>query len=325
MPRHTGQLGLDARYTVASWATTFHAYLARTHHNLRNTYQVHVEDVNGVTLPAGVAGALARLVNPAGLRYSVVFPEGTRLVGLSFDTAAASATHVLGEFAYRPNQPIGMSPVDLLTASLLRAPTSLLAQRKGYLSVPAGGRFDGYDCFGVMTAVLGATQTQQNVAGAQRIVWSAELGAHRVRGLPDPAVMRYGRGLAFGSAPYLLGGALTPCVETPAGFAGVPGRTCTDDGYVSRSAWGLRGRAAATYAAPTLAALLTPSLLIAKDIHGYAHDGTFSEGRLTARLGLRADWAARWFADLAYVHFGGGRYNLLSDRSHVNMAAGLSF
>jgi len=104
----------------------------------------------------------------------------------------------------------------------------------------------------------------------------------------------------------------------------VPGKTCTSDGFVSANAWGLRGRVAATYASAMLGAQLTPSLLLAKDVDGYSYDGTFSEGRVTARLGLRADWGPRYFAEVAYSHFGGGKYNLLSDRSNLSLVLGLN-
>lgn len=323
--KDSGQFGLSLRVTATSLATEFRAYAASSHNTTPNIYRVTLENVNGATLPAGLAGGLARLTHPNGIRYSVLFPESTRLFGVSFDSKPGPGTRVFGELAYRPNQPIGMSPIDLLTAALLRAPTSLLATQKGFLAVPAGGHFDAYDRFKVVTANLGANQVVPKVLGADRWVLAAELGMTRVGGLPDPATMRYGRGLAYGAAPYLLNGQLTPCAESAPGLNGVPGKTCTFDGLVSSSAWGLRGRVAATYGNAFFGAALTPSLLLAKDFRGWSHDGTFSEGRVTARLALRADWGPRYFADVAYTHFGGGHYNVLSDRSHLNLVAGTSF
>jgi hypothetical protein len=321
----SGQFGLAYRYNVPSWSTEFSGYLARSHSSLLNTYRVTIENVNGATLPPGLAGGLGRLANPNGLKYSVIFPEGINMLGASFDTKLDPTARIFGEFSYRPNQSLGMSPIDLLTASLLRAPTSLLATQKNFLATPAGGNFDAYDRFGVVTANLGANKVFPKALGADRVILAGELGFSHVNDLPDPSVMRYGRGLAYGAAPYLLNGALTPCAETAPGLNGVPGKTCTTDGFISPDAWGLRGRVSATYSNALFGAALTPSLTFAKDIKGYSYDGTFSEGRLTARLALRADWGKSYFGELAYTYFGDGKYNLLSDRSNLSLVAGINF
>ncbi|MBV8501338.1 MAG: DUF1302 family protein [Paucibacter sp.] len=320
-----GQFGLSLRYLAAGLGTEFKGYLSRTTHPLPNIYRVTVENVNGGTLPAGLAGGLARLTNPNGLRYSLVYPEGVRMAGLSFDTRLDAGLRVFGEMAYRANQPLAMGGTDLLTASLLRAPTSLLALNRNYLATPAGAAFDGDDRHPVTTANLGFNKVFAKVLGAERIVVAAEAGYSHVGELPPTTQMRYGRGLAFGAAPYLVKGTLTPCAETAPGLNGVPGKTCTSDGFVSETAWGLRGRVAATYASAWLGAALTPSLTVAKDIQGYSYDGTFSEGRLMARMGLRADWGKAYYGEIAYTHFGGGKYNLLADRSNLALAAGLNF
>lgn len=323
--RDGGQFGLSMRYRFPAVRTEFRLYAATTHNTTPNVYRVKIEDVNGATLPAGLAGGFGRLANPNGIRYSVLFPEGTRLFGLSLDSRPAPFLRVFGELAYRPNQPIGMSPIDLLTASLLRAPTSLLAEQRGFLAVPAGGHFDAYDRFRVTTANLGANAFLPKTLGADRIDLAAELGTSHVSGLPDPTVMRYGRGLAYGAAPYLSNGTLTPCSESAPGLNGVTGKSCTGDGFVSSDAWGLRGRVAANFSDVVMGAALVPAIVFAKDLRGYSYDGTFSQGRITTRTSLRADWNKRWFCEVAYTHFAGGKYNLLADRSNASLVAGLAF
>jgi hypothetical protein len=320
-----GQLGLSLRYNLESWNTEIRGYLTRTSNTLPNIYRATIENVNGATLPPGLAGGLARLTNPNGVRYSVIYPEGVNMLGASFDTKLDATSRVFGEVAYRPNQPLGMSPLDMLTAALLRAPTSLLATQMNFLATPAGGNFDGYDRFGVTTANLGANKVFAKALGAERVILAGELGFSHVDDLPDPSVMRYGRGLAYGAAPYLLNGALTPCAETAPGLSGVPGKTCTTDGYISPNAWGLRGRVSAMYANALFGAALTPSLTLAKDVKGYSYDSTFSEGRLTARLALRADWGKAYFGEVAYTYYGGGKYNLMSDRSNLGLVGGVNF
>lgn len=325
-PNGSGQYGLSLRYAAAALATEFRGYAMNTAHSLPNIYRVTVENVNGTTLPAGLAGGLGRLTNANGLKYSVVFPENVQLFGATFDTKVDPTTRIFGELAYRPNQPLALNGTDMLTAFLLRAPNSALQLQKNILAVPAGGTFDGFDRYAVTTLNLGTNKVFPKALGADRVILALEAGASMVASLPDASVLRYGRALAYGAAPYVsTTGALTPCAETAPGLNGVPGKTCTTDGFVSNTAWGLRGRLAATYPDALLGAALTPSITIAKDVYGYSYDGTFSEGRLTIRWGLRADWGKRYFGELAYTGFGGGNYNLLADRSNTTIAAGVNF
>lgn len=322
--KNGGQFGLALRFKAAAIATDFAAYAMNTH-SAQPSFRLTVENVGGATLPPGLGGGLQRLSDPNGLRYSTVFAENVRLYGLSFDTKLGPAANVYGELAHRPNQPLSMNANDLLNGFLLRAPTGLLQQQKNILAIPAGGDFDGFDRFAVTTLNLGGNKVWPKALGAERVVLSGEAGWSHVAGLPDPQVMRYGRPLSYGTAPWLVAGALTPCSEAAPGLSGVTGKTCTTDGFITSNAWGLRLRAAATYANALGGANVTPSLVLAHDVDGYSYDGTFSKGRTTMRLGLRADWGKSYFADLQLTRFSGGRYNLLVDRSNVMLAAGATF
>lgn len=322
--RNGGQGGLALRFKSEALATDFSLVAANTH-STAPAFRVTIENVNGATLPPGLAGGLARLASPNGLRYATVFPEDIHLVGATFDSRLSPSANVYGELVYRANQPLAMNANDLLNASLLRLPTALLQLHSNFLAVPAGADFDAFDRFKVTTATLGGNKAWTNRLGAARLMLSGEIGVSHVAGLPDPQVMRYGRPLAYGTAPYLVNGALTPCSEAAPGLSGVAGKTCTSDGFVTANAWGLRLRAAATYADAIAGASLTPSLVLARDVHGYSFDGTFSQGRSTVRAGLRADWGKAFYADLQYTRFAGGKYNLLTDRDNLMIAAGTSF
>ena len=322
--RRAGQFGLAARYTVASIDTELSAYAMNTSSSAPY-FRMTVEDVNGATLPAGLAGGLARLTSPTGLKYATVFPEHVRLFGAGFDTHLDPTARFYGELAYRPNQPLGMNPNDILTGFLLRGPTSLLQLHSDILAIPAGGTWDAYDRYGVINSIVGGSKAAANLFGADRVVVSGEVGDSRIPALPDAMVMRYGRGLAYGTAPYMLDGTLTACSEAVPGFSGVPGKTCTGRGFITKDSWGLRGRIAATYANSTLGATITPSLLVGLDMGGYSYDGTYSQGRTTIRAGLRADWGGHWYVDAQFTQYGGGSYNLMADRSNVMVAAGARF
>jgi hypothetical protein len=322
--RRGGQFGLATRYTAASLDTEFSAYAMDTSSSAPY-FRMTVEDVNGATLPAGLGGGLARLTSPTGLKYATVFPEHVHLYGAGFDTHLDTSARFYGEVAYRPDQPLGMNPNDILTAFLLRSPTSLLQLHSDILAVPAGGTWDAYDRYGVINSILGGSKTAADMLGADRVVVSGEVGDSRIPALPDTMVMRYGRGLAYGTAPYMLNGSLTACSEAVPGFSGVPGKTCTGRGFITKDSWGLRGRIAATYANSLLGAALTPSLLVGLDMGGYSYDGTYSQGRTTIRAGLRADWGTRWYVDAQLTQYGGGSYNLMADRGNLMVAAGARF
>jgi hypothetical protein len=321
--RDGGQWGLALRHRLAS-GTELGAYAMNTHAT-QPTFRLRVENVNGATLPPGFGGALGRLANPSGLQYATLYPEDVKLYGLSVDHPIDATARVFGELAWRPNQPLTMNPNDLLNGFLLRAPTALLQQQKNILGVPAGGSFDAYDRYGVLNLSLGGTKAVPKALGAERVVLAGEVGWSHVRHLPDPEVMRYGRPLAYGTAGWRVNGVLTPCSEAAPGLSGVPGKTCGSDGFVSQDSWGVRARMAAVYPGAFSGATLTPSVAVGLDLGGYSYDGSFSEGRVLARFGLRAEWGKTVFAEVQYTQFGGGAYNLLADRSHLGLTVGVSF
>jgi hypothetical protein len=238
------------------------------------------------------------------------------LLGLSFSKKLAPTTRLLGEVAYRPHQPVTLNAFDVLSSFASRSPTSVLALNKGITALPVGASFDAYDRFAVTTGSLGVDTVFPKTLGAERISLLAEVGVSQVRGLPDPAVLRYGRPLGYNGAAYAGGPA---CVDT------VPGKTCTHDGYISPSAWGLRMLASARYAPAGSGISWTPSLLWAKDVRGYSHDGHYSEGRSLLRPALRAEFGQRYFGEMQYHRYSGGRYNLRIDRDHVSLVAGARF
>jgi len=355
VPGASGQFGLAGHYVFAPMRTELSAYVMNTPTTLPY-FQVKIDDVNGapvsVALPgqAGlVFGALQRLnpwvsqLPPAfaaaytpppagsgnGLEYGTTYPKSVRLYGMSFNTEASPTMRFYGELAYRPNQPLSQNLNDLLNALLLRAPNSMLNEQKKILAVPAGGFYQAYDTFGVTTASAGFTEVFVKALGASAVRVSGEIGMSHVDGLPDPSVMRYGRAFAYGSAPYLdsTTNALSACAQ-PAGGAGqqfVPGKTCTTDGFITATSWGWRLAVGAVYPNAIAGATLTPSLMLADDVHGYSQDGSFSQGRLVIRPALHAAWSKGYYADVAYTHMGGGNYNLMADRSNVMISAGVKF
>lgn len=259
--------------------------------------------------------------DPLNSDYGLIYSENINTFGASFSKKYSSELLTYGEVAYRPNQPLSFNASDLLGAFTNRNnPNTLLALRKGILSIPVGGTFDAYDRFEVFTGSLGVNKTFTQVLRSERVVLTGEVGFSHVSGLPSPDMLRFGRGTAYGAAAYVgPSGSLTACTET------VGGKQCTSDGYTTSNSWGLRLSASAAYPDAVAGATLTPSILIAKDIKGYSFDGAFSQGRSLIRTGARAEWNKRYYADIQFNKYMGGRYNLLVDRDYLSIVAGLRF
>ena len=296
----TGAYGVLLGYKAEPWDADFKFFAMNTHSanpSLRMTINALTPGVQSVS-------------------YAMVYPEDLSLLGLSFSKKITPTTRLLGEVAYVPHQPVTLNAYDVLNSFVMRSPVSVLALNKSITTLPVGASFDAYDRFGVVTATLGVDTVFPKILGAERLNLLAEVGVSQVRGLPDPSILRYGRPLAYNGAAYAGGPA---CVDA------VPGKTCNTDGYVSPSAWGFKILASARYAPAGSGLTWTPSLLLTKDVKGYAHDGTYSQGRTLLRPALRAEFGQRYFGEIQYHRYSGGPYNLLIDRDHVGLVAGARF
>jgi hypothetical protein len=306
--RAAGQFGLAVGYKSEAMNTNFRGYAMNTHSAMPSIRMT----VNSTTVTNAPPYGL--LANQLNANYASMYVENVALLGMSFNTKLDPTAGLFGEVAYRPNQPITLNATDLVNAFVLRA--GPIAQNKGTNAIPIGGTFDGYDTFGVATASFGGNKVFPKSLGAERVVLAGEAGYSHVNGLPDTSYLRYGRALAYSAAGYAGGPA---CVDS------VKGKTCTSDGYITPDAWGVRALASAVYPYAMGIATLTPSLLVAADISGYSYDGTFSQGRLTVRPGIRADWGKDYYAEIQYNMYSGGNYNLFIDRSFVSLVAGARF
>jgi hypothetical protein len=310
--RDSGQFGLSTRYTAEGLRTDFRVYAMNYHSRSPSIRATNANIAGGY----GSLATFTRLTDPNGLKYQMIYPEDIQLYGLSFATRLDRSTRVYGELAYRPNQPLNMNAQDLIQAFLQRSPNSLLNLARNTNAIPPGGAFDAYDRFKVTTATLGSSKAFPGILGAPQLELRAEVGLSHVSGLPDPGVMRYGRFENYG------GGAVNgvPCVDTT-----VAQKACAHDGFITTNAWGYRVRIAADYPEAFAGATLTPSLVVAHDVNGYSYDGTFLKGRVAFRPAIRAEWPKKYFAEIQYVHFNGGAYNLHIDRDTLAMAVGVFF
>jgi hypothetical protein len=302
-PSDHGQFGLGLTYDAEPIATRLGAYYAQYHSR---------GSAIGV-LKAGRANPFIS-GDPDGLnpRYFIQHPEDIRMFGLSLVTQRVGIT-LFAEAVHRPNQPIQLNGVDLTNAAVSSTAPSLV--RAEYDAVPLGGVYDAYDRRQVSDLMLGASAALTGLLGAKGLLLGAELGIKHVHDLPDPNLRRYGRVDVVGVPPF--GGA---CIGP-----GYTALSCTNDGFVSATAYGMRARAALTY--PELFADITiiPSVSYGYDIRGWSYDGVFSEGRHFAVIGLRADYKKRYSAEIIYQPVWGGRYSNVRDRDVLTFAVSARF
>ncbi|MGH8854737.1 MAG: DUF1302 domain-containing protein, partial [Telluria sp.] len=139
--------------------------------------------------PALIAG------DPDGrnMAYYTEYPEGLRISAATWSHKRGAST-VVGELSYRPAVPFMLAPGDVMPPFLSATAPSLLRARAN--AVPPGGIFRGYDLYGMWQAQFGVRH-EWVLAGLPLAVSAEAVGKH-ARGLPDPAVMRYGRADIFG-------------------------------------------------------------------------------------------------------------------------------
>lgn len=277
-------------------------------------YAANIDSKVGYTgVQHNSAGVLTPLLantgqaQPSGLssQYYRSFPADLHLFAVNFKTGQAARGAVYAELAYIPDQPLAWNGADFLNGLLLgRGPLARLVQ------LPAGTSADGYDRFRVMNLSLGASKVLGQVwGGAAKL--SAELGSKYVIALPDPSVMRYGRG----------GWGMAPSQNNPGCTSDAA--SCRVDGFVTSHAWGVRARLESRYTGLWPELTLTPALTLGQDVRGYSYDGLYSQGRFSAMLGLSLEMRRRYQLDINYLKTGGGDYNLLRDRSLFSLSLGM--
>jgi hypothetical protein len=179
------------------------------------------------------------------------------------------------------------------------------------------------------------------VLGASRLSFAAEIGANWVGSLPQQSVQRYGRSSSYGMGYFepiplaALGipvpGEFITCAEGNALLGVAPSdininsSNCTTDGYVTDSSWGYRIRAGLTYNDAFAGINLTPSFAWSHDVDGYSPNSNFNEGAKALTLGLEAEYLNRYTGSLAYTTFSGGDYNTIEDRDFLSLSMAVSF
>lgn len=302
-PDNSGQYGLGLTYKAASLGTDFGLYYSSLHSRRQVPSVSKTLNPNAAT-PFVSGSAL----NP---HYYIEWPERVKSLALNFTTRKPDLT-VSGELSYRPNDIFRLNGSDQLAAA--NNPTAATPLRADVNALALGADWAGYERHEHVQFSVAAEKGFPAIMGAQRVTLSGEVGVKYVPDLPDVTLRRYGRPDVFGIGPV---NGVCPATATV--------KACSNDGYVTKTSWGYRARAAWLYANVIDGLDLRAALSLSRDVSGNSTDGVFIDGRQVVGLELRADYRKRYFAEVQWMVNSGGDYSMTMDKSYLNLSAGVRF
>ncbi len=258
--------------------------------------------------------------NPGNLNsgYTVAYVGAVDTLTFNF-TTQINKTSFYGEYTYSPNKPVNFNAADIIFAVV--GPQFATPLRGIYNATPLGAVMPGFARLDVGNLDLGVRQLLPGSAVyASALSLGAEFGLKQA--YDKPPGLRFGRSDVFGQAP-VAGG---PCSASPTDPRQVAVQ-CTQHGYVTSDAYGIRLNAALVYDNVFAEGLkLTPGIGLIWDMSGWSYDGVFNQGRIALPLKIRADYGKNYFAEIAWTPaIRIATYDNLSDRQFVSFAAGYRF
>ncbi len=268
---------------------------------------------------AAGAGKIGLLTAAAGGRYFDEYPEGIQMVGASFNTSLGqSGITWQGEMSLKNNVPLQVDDVELLFATLsslnpVFGANNQIGNYYGQLNTV----IPGYRRHRVVTAQTTFTKVFGPVLGSQQLTLVGEMGGVWAN-LPDKSVLRYD-----GSGTFTSGSATA---MTNTGFGGLPATPAS--GFADPFSWGYQLLAKLDYNNVFAGVNVSPSVAFSHDVNGNTPLplGNFVSGRKSVNLAAEFTFQNAWSFEIRYVNFfGGGVYNLLSDRDYVSTTVKYSF
>ncbi len=237
--------------------------------------------------------------------YYVTYPEDQQIAGLSFATNVGSLA-LSGEVSFHPDTPIqinGPMQIEALVAGISASPATEIQN----LDLQPGEHVEGTREFDVSQVQVTAIKFFDQVAGASRVTLIGEAGYTYISSFDEGAdAIKFGRSDIFGT----------------------PGQANSeDDGFVTSSSWGYRGRLVADYPDVFMGVNLRPMLAWSHDVEGYAPQpgGNFSEGQKVLGLSVQASYRETYTANMSYTQFSGGDFSAISDRDFASISVGMQF
>jgi len=256
--------------------------------------------------------------------YFVEYPKDIDMFGASFNTdLGTTGISLQGEISYKRNVPLQVDDVELLFATLSALDpvfgTAYGANNQlGNYAGQFGTEIPGYRRLDVWQAQTTATKVFGPMLGANQFTVVGEVGITIVPDLPSKSTLRFdGPGTdTAGSSAEMINTGNGEFPATPSG------------GFADRTSWGYQVVGKLDYNNLFAGINFSPSLGFAHDVSGNTPLplGNFLQNRKTLTVGAEFTFQNQWSFELRYVnYFGGGDYNLLSDRDYVSATMKYSF
>jgi hypothetical protein len=273
---------------------------------------------------AAGAGKVGILTAAETGRYYVEYPKDIDMFGGSFNTdLGTTGISLQGEISYKHNVPLQADDVELLFATISALDTpggSVFGSNNqiGNYAGQFGTTVQGYRRLDVWQAQTTATKVFGPMFGASQFTVVGEVGITDVPDLPSKSTLR------FDGPGSNTAGTLAEMLNTGNGaFPATP-----SSAFADKISWGYQVVGKLDYNNLFAGINFSPSLGFAHDVDGNTPLplGNFLKNRKTLTVGAEFTFQNQWSLELRYVnYFGGGDYNLISDRDYVSATVKYSF
>ena len=321
-PSSSGQWGISARYFAESLnGTEFGFYYHNTHSRTPIFSAINATDSFGLPFIFGA--------NP---QYRFEYPEDIELYAVSFATNVGFWA-VSGEVSHRPEFPLQINTVEIAQALALGSFAEWSRMLPRVLEAGPGGRVKGYDEVEYTQAQFSLIRFFEQVMGADRLSFAAEVGAVWVNDMDDD--QNYGRSATFGIGSFqpftsdAFGVPVScnshPALEPLGVLPNTQARNCTNDGFTDDFSWGYRVRASLEFNNLIAGVNVIPNMAWSHDVDGNSPAPNFIEDRQALSVGVRGEYLNRYRGELSYTTFFGADYNDLEDRDFLSLSFAVAF
>jgi hypothetical protein len=272
--------------------------------------QASIAQAQVAATPGARLTAVAQIVDST--RYFLAYPEDIQIAGLSFATNAGEIA-LSGEISHKLGLPIQING-PMVIGTLVTGSSTATELNEDYNNTADGEISQGFRLFDVSQVQVTAIKFIDQVAGANRMTLIGEVGYTHIHDFYEGAdAIKFGRSDTFGKFGPNADGTINP--------------GNVDDGFVTSSSWGYRGRLVAEYSDAFLGVNLKPTLAWSHDVKGYAPQpgGNFSEGQKSLGLSIEASYLETYSANLSYTQYMGGDYSVISDHDFASINVGMQF
>jgi hypothetical protein len=277
-PRDGGQFGVAAHVLVPQLPGTELGVYALNYHSR-------------TPLVSSIRGTTTQALNVASgggsARYFADYPENIHLYGVGLSTSAPFGIALQGEYSYRPNQPLQVSAIELLLATL-GAANNLTGNAAA--AVPVGTELTGFRRVKMHQVQMTGTKSFGPQLGAGQLIVVGEVGYTHLK--LTPGVLFNGPAVflpAVGSSTATSFGSTQPDMK----------------GYATPNSWGYRLVARVDYSNWVGGATFSPRIAFAHDVRGVSP--TFNQDTQAITAGLGVGYRQNLQADVSYTTFRGGR------------------